>query len=132
MRISDWSSDVCSSDLRTGDVVASIQFRPCSAGGVDAGWRPGKFNREVIMKKLFAAVATVAVIAASQALATDIIVVAHRHANDPFWSVVKNGVEKAAKATGVNVECRAQETFAMVLMGQIIDASGHHDPKRRT
>ena len=80
------------------------------------------------MRKLFAAVATVAVMAASQALATDIIVVAHGQANDPFWSVVKNGVEKAAKDTGVNVEFRAPETFDMVLMSQMIDAAVNQEP----
>lgn len=80
------------------------------------------------MRKLFAAVATVAVMAASQVLATDIIVVAHGQANDPFWSVVKNGVEKAAKDTGVNVEFRAPETFDMVLMSQMIDAAVNQEP----
>ena len=29
------------------------------------------------------------------ALAVDIIVVSHGQANDPFWSVAKNGVDKA-------------------------------------
>ena len=29
------------------------------------------------------------------ALATDIIVVSHGQANDPFWSVAKNGVDAA-------------------------------------
>src|SRR3546814_15056199 len=35
MRISDWSSDVCSSDLRTGDVVGGLQATQGS--GVDPG-----------------------------------------------------------------------------------------------
>lgn len=81
------------------------------------------------MKNLLAAVATVAVIASAfPALATDIIVVAHGQANDPFWSVVKNGVEKAAKDTGVNVEFRSPETFDMVQMGQMIDAAVNQEP----
>ena len=29
--------------------------------------------------------------------AVDIIVVSHGQANDPFWSVAKNGVDKACK-----------------------------------
>ena len=41
------------------------------------------------------------------AMATDIIVVSHGQASDPFWSVVKNGVERAAKDTGANVEYRS-------------------------
>ncbi|MCB5203964.1 sugar ABC transporter substrate-binding protein [Neorhizobium sp. T786] len=81
------------------------------------------------MKNLLAAVATVAVIASAfPAFATDIIVVAHGQANDPFWSVVKNGVEKAAKDTGVNVEFRSPETFDMVQMGQMIDAAVNQEP----
>ncbi|WP_420960145.1 sugar ABC transporter substrate-binding protein [Brucella sp. IR073] len=67
-------------------------------------------------------------LAATPALATDIIVVTHGQANDPFWSVVKNGVEKAGKDTGVNVEYRAPETFDMVKMGQLIDAAVNQDP----
>ncbi len=81
------------------------------------------------MKKLLAAAATIALVAAATpVLATDIIVVAHGQANDPFWSVVKNGAEKAAKDTGVNVEFRSPETFDMVAMGQLIDAAVNQDP----
>ena len=35
---------------------------------------------------------------------TRIIVVSHDQANDPLWSVVKNGVAAAGKETGVTVE----------------------------
>ncbi len=50
------------------------------------------------MKNLLAAVATVALVAAaSPVLATDIIVVAHGQANDPFWSVVKNAPKRPAR-----------------------------------
>ena len=57
-----------------------------------------------------------------------IIVVTHGQANDPFWSVVKNGVEQAAKDTGVNVDYRAPETFDMVAMSQLIDAAVNQEP----
>lgn len=81
------------------------------------------------MNKFLAAVATAAVIAAAgQAFATDIVVVAHGQANDPFWSVVKNGVEKAGKDTGANVEFRSPETFDMVQMSQMIDAAVNQEP----
>lgn len=81
------------------------------------------------MKKFFAAVSTAAVIAmAGPAFATNIIVVAHGQANDPFWSVVKNGVEKAAKDTGAKVEFRSPETFDMVQMSQMIDAAVNQSP----
>ena len=37
------------------------------------------------------------------ALAVDIIVVSHGQANDPFWSVAKNGVDAGCKDMGVLV-----------------------------
>lgn len=65
---------------------------------------------------------------ATPAMATDIIVVSHGQASDPFWSVVKNGVERAAKDTGANVDYRAPETFDMVAMSQLIDAAVNQEP----
>jgi len=69
-----------------------------------------------------------AVAIATPALAVDIIVVSHGQANDPFWSVVKNGVDKAAEDTGANVDYRAPETFDMVAMSQLIDAAVNQEP----
>jgi ABC-type sugar transport system substrate-binding protein len=40
-----------------------------------------------------------------------IIVVSHGQASDPFWSVVKNGVDQAAEDFGVDVEYQAPQTF---------------------
>ncbi len=57
-----------------------------------------------------------------------IIVVSHGQANDPFWSVAKNGVEQAAADTGAKVAYRAPETFDMVAMGQLIDAAVNQEP----
>src|SRR3954454_767550 len=51
------------------------------------------------------------------------VVVAHGQAADPFWSVVKNGVDEAQKVTGATVEYRAPATFDMVEMAQLIDAA---------
>ncbi|HZA65526.1 MAG TPA: sugar ABC transporter substrate-binding protein [Geminicoccaceae bacterium] len=67
---------------------------------------------------------------AGTALAQDmrIIVVSHGQASDPFWSVVKNGVDQAAADLGVNVEYRAPDTFDMVQMGQLIDAAVASQP----
>jgi simple sugar transport system substrate-binding protein len=58
----------------------------------------------------------------------NIIVVSHGQANDPFWSVAKNGVAQAAIDTGANVEYRAPETFDMVAMAQLIDAAVNQEP----
>jgi len=50
-------------------------------------------------------------------------VVTHGQASDPFWSVVKNGVNQAAKDQGVKVNYSAPDTFDMVKMSQLIDAA---------
>ncbi len=50
-------------------------------------------------------------------------VVSHGQAADPFWSVVKNGVDQAAKDMGVKVNYSAPDTFDMVKMAQLIDAA---------
>lgn len=71
---------------------------------------------------------TAAIAISSPALAADIIVVTHGQAQDAFWSVVKNGVELAAKHTGANVSYRAPETFDMVAMSQLIDAAVNQEP----
>ncbi|MEM9222047.1 MAG: sugar ABC transporter substrate-binding protein [Pseudomonadota bacterium] len=65
---------------------------------------------------------------ATPVLAQNIIVVSHGQASDPFWSVVKNGVEKGAEHTGAEVSYRAPETFDMVAMSQLIDAAVNQVP----
>lgn len=47
----------------------------------------------------------------------------HGQAADPFWSVVKNGVDAAARDMRVTVEYQAPQTFDMVAMKQLIDAA---------
>ncbi|NRG16251.1 sugar ABC transporter substrate-binding protein [Rhizobiales bacterium] len=81
------------------------------------------------MTKFFKTAAFVAAMSfAAPAVAEDILVVVHGQANDPFWSVVKNGVDAAAKDTGANVEFRSPETFDMVQMSQMIDAAVNQEP----
>lgn len=57
-----------------------------------------------------------------------IVVVVHGAAADPFWSVVKNGVDQAAQDMGVTVEYRAPDTFDMPRMAQLIDAAVASQP----
>jgi simple sugar transport system substrate-binding protein len=57
-----------------------------------------------------------------------IIAVTHGQANDPFWSVVKNGMAAGAKDMGVKVDYRAPVTFDMVQMAQLIDAAVNQHP----
>jgi simple sugar transport system substrate-binding protein len=54
---------------------------------------------------------------------TRIAVITHGQAANPYWSVVKNGVDAAAKIQGANVEYRSPDTFDMVQMAQLIDAA---------
>ncbi len=85
----------------------------------------------IIKLTIAAAAAIAAVASAAPAVSAEtphIIVVTHGQANDPFWSVVKNGVVAAGKETGVTVEYRAPETFDMVAMSQLIDAAVNQNP----
>jgi simple sugar transport system substrate-binding protein len=50
------------------------------------------------------------------------VVVTHGQAADPFWSVVKNGVDQAGEDMRVTVEYQAPATFDMVAMSLLIDA----------
>ena len=56
------------------------------------------------------------------------VVVTHGQASDPYWSVVQNGVNQAAKDMGVQVEYQAPDTFDMVAMSQMIDAAVASQP----
>jgi simple sugar transport system substrate-binding protein len=78
----------------------------------------------IIRTAAFAATAALGTAAAAQ----DIVVVSHGQANDPFWSVVKNGVEMAGEHTGANVDYRAPTSFDMVAMSQLIDAAVNQEP----
>jgi simple sugar transport system substrate-binding protein len=92
------------------------------------------------MKRLFRTVAVAASVLGAALLISSgaqaqapsqahrIIVVSHGQANDPFWSVVKNGVTAAAQETGVQVDYRAPENFDMVAMSQLIDAAANQNP----
>lgn len=79
------------------------------------------------MNKITVAVAALMALT-GPALAQNIIVVAHGQANDPFWSVVRNGAMLAGEHTGASVDFRAPETFDMVAMGQLIDAAVNQQP----
>jgi simple sugar transport system substrate-binding protein len=79
----------------------------------------------VTSKLATAAVVAAALGFASSAMAQNMrfVVVTHGQASDPFWSVVKNGVDKAAKDLGVTVEYNAPDTYNMPQMAQLIDAA---------
>lgn len=56
------------------------------------------------------------------------IVVSHGPANDPYHSVVKNGLMQAGKDLGIEIDYRAPETTDMIKMGQLIDAATNQQP----
>ncbi|MGY0399746.1 MAG: sugar ABC transporter substrate-binding protein [Ostreibacterium sp.] len=64
----------------------------------------------------------------AQAADINIAVVTHGQASDAFWSIVKNGVEAAAKDTNVKVSYRSPETFNMVEMSSLIDSATNSEP----
>lgn len=85
-------------------------------------------NKNKMKTLLGSTLVTGALAMSSSVFAADIVVVAHGQANDPFWSVVKNGAEEAGRDTGVNVDFRSPETFDMVAMSQLIDAAVNQEP----
>jgi simple sugar transport system substrate-binding protein len=52
-----------------------------------------------------------------------IIVVTHGQALDPFWLMVRNGVETAARETNSEVEYHAPEKFDLGAMSKLIDVA---------
>jgi simple sugar transport system substrate-binding protein len=84
----------------------------------------------VLLLVLLTLAALTGVVAAAQKAREDIriIVVSHGQASDPFWSVVKNGVDAAAGDMRVEVEYQAPQTFDMVAMSQLIDAAVAANP----
>jgi simple sugar transport system substrate-binding protein len=53
--------------------------------------------------------------------AARIAVVSHGQASDPFWAIVKRGVDDAAVQTGVAVSYRAPDTYDAARMRRLID-----------
>jgi len=49
--------------------------------------------------------------------------VSHGQTSDPFWSVVANGADDAARELGVRLEYQAPTSFDMVRESQLIDAA---------
>ncbi|MBI1245547.1 MAG: substrate-binding domain-containing protein [Alphaproteobacteria bacterium] len=80
------------------------------------------------MRALRIAFATALAMFAGSVNAQNLIVVSHGQASDPFWSVVKNGVQQAAKDMNVHAEYRAPETFDMVAMAKLIEAAVNQRP----
>src|SRR3954469_17437665 len=59
---------------------------------------------------------------------TRVVVVTHGQAADPYWSIVKRGVDDAAKAGGVTPEYTPPDTFDLSRRAQIIESVGASRP----
>ncbi|MFK0333772.1 sugar ABC transporter substrate-binding protein [Rhizobium sp. NPDC090275] len=57
-----------------------------------------------------------------------IIMISHGLANDPYWNIVKNGGQTAAKQMGVKFDYVAPETFDMVRMSELITSAVNQKP----
>jgi simple sugar transport system substrate-binding protein len=85
------------------------------------------FSLSKLMKPMLGLVAGLAVTSAAVAIAaadeTRVVFVTHGQSGDAYWSVVKNGMDDAAKTLGVKAEYLSPETFDMAKMSQMIDAA---------
>jgi simple sugar transport system substrate-binding protein len=52
-----------------------------------------------------------------------IVIVTHGQASDPFWAVVKTGIEEAARDLGVTVSYQAPAVYDPARMSRLIDAA---------
>ena len=86
------------------------------------------FSFSKLTKPVLGAVAGLALLSSAATIAaaadtqTHIVFVTHGQSGDPYWSVVKNGMDDAAKLLGVKAEYLSPETFDMAKMAQMIDA----------
>src|SRR5262249_27110010 len=80
-----------------------------------------------LMKPMLGLAAGLAAISAALTIAaadeTRVVFVTHGQSGDAYWSVVKNGMDDAAKTLGVKAEYLSPETFDMAKMAQMIDAA---------
>ena len=77
---------------------------------------------------LLVLVASMAIFGGSAFAAGRVIVVTHGQANDPFWNIVKNGVDSAAKDANIRAQYRAPATFDMSEMSKLIDTAVAQKP----
>jgi simple sugar transport system substrate-binding protein len=57
-----------------------------------------------------------------------IVLVTHGQAADPYWNIVRNGAEAAARQMGVQLEYRAPETFDIIRMAELVQSATNQRP----
>lgn len=60
--------------------------------------------------------------------AVSVVMITHGSADDPFWSVAKNGADAAAEDHNVDFQYQAPTEFDMVEMGRLIEAAVARNP----
>jgi len=80
------------------------------------------------VRNLALRLAMLSALVGAAAAQTRIVFVTHGQSGDPYWSVVKNGMDDAASALGVSAEYLAPETFDMAKMAQMITAAAASKP----
>lgn len=89
------------------------------------------FSFTKVLKPVLGIVAGLAILSAVTGIAaaeTRVVFVTHGQSGDPYWSVVKNGMDDAARTLGVKADYLAPETFDMAKMAQMIDAAAASKP----
>ena len=85
------------------------------------------FSLAKLMTPALGLVAGLALMSAASGLAaaqeTHVVFITHGQSGDAYWSVVKNGMDDAAKTLGVKADYLSPETFDMAKMAQMIDAA---------
>lgn len=92
--------------LKLFSLVVILSFVLAACGGPASGQTPGSNTTSN-----------------SDRASLHFIVVTHGQSSDPFWSVVKKGVDQGAKDMGVKVDYQAPNTFDMVAMSHLIDTA---------
>jgi len=80
------------------------------------------------VRKLALGLAVLSGLVGAATAQTRVVFVTHGQSGDPYWSVVKNGMDDAAQALGVTAEYLAPETFDMAKMAQMITAAAASNP----
>ena len=57
-----------------------------------------------------------------------IAIVTHGQASDPFWSIVRKGIDDASKELNVSIDYRAPDTFNLERMRRLIDRAVDEKP----
>jgi len=64
----------------------------------------------------------------ASAAGQQIVMITHGQAADPYWNIVRNGAEEAARQLGITLDYRSPETFDMIRMAELITSATNQRP----